>query len=183
MQNQLNASTLANPGHMEQEDAALGLTPGGWVALSMLVVVLVMVIKGVPGLIARGLDRKIATIRTQLEEATRLRAEAEALRAEYEAKASAAAAEANAIIAHAQDEANALLTKAKVDSELLVERRTRMAEDKITAAERAAVAEVRARAASAAAAAAATLIADAHDAANDKALVDRTIAGLGQRLN
>ncbi|HEY0627559.1 MAG TPA: hypothetical protein VGD10_12645 [Allosphingosinicella sp.] len=55
-----------------------------------------------------------------------------------------------------------------------------MAEDKIAAAERSAVAEVRARAAAAAAAAAAALIAEAHDADADRAMVDQTIAGLGR---
>jgi F-type H+-transporting ATPase subunit b len=54
-----------------------------------------------------------------------------------------------------------------------------MAEDKIGAAERAAVAEVRAKAASAAAAAAAALIAQRHDAEADRAMVDQAIAGLG----
>jgi F-type H+-transporting ATPase subunit b len=54
-----------------------------------------------------------------------------------------------------------------------------MAEDKIAAAERAAIAEVRARAADAAANAAAKLIAQGHDAKADKALVDRTISTLG----
>ena len=53
-----------------------------------------------------------------------------------------------------------------------------MAEDKIAAAERHAIDEVRARAARAAAAAAARLIAEDMDASADKALVDRTIAGL-----
>lgn len=180
---QINATLAVNPGQIEHEDSALGLAPGGWVALSMLVVIVIMLAKGVPGLIARGLDRKIAGIRAQLDEAGRLRAEAEALRDEYRARAASATAEADAIVARASEEANALLTKAKADSEALVERRTRMAEDKIAAAERAAVAEVRARAASAAATAAATLIAQHHDQNADKALVDRAIAGLGQRLN
>ncbi|UAK23527.1 F0F1 ATP synthase subunit B family protein [Sphingomonas nostoxanthinifaciens] len=183
MNNNLTASTVANPGQLEHEDSALGLSPGGWVALSMIVVVVIMLVKGVPGLIARGLDKKIATIRQQLDEATRLRAEAEALRAEYQAKAAAADGEAAAIVGRATDEANSLLAKAKADSELLVERRTRLAEEKITAAERTAVAEVRARAAAAATAAAAAVIAEQLDAGNDKTLVDRTIAGLGQRLN
>jgi F-type H+-transporting ATPase subunit b len=53
-----------------------------------------------------------------------------------------------------------------------------MAEDKIAAAERHAVDEVRAKAARAAAAAAATLISQDLTADTDRALVDRTIAGL-----
>ena len=55
-----------------------------------------------------------------------------------------------------------------------------MAEDKIAAAERAALIEVRSKAATAAAAAAGTIIAQRHGADADKTLVDRTIAGLGR---
>jgi F-type H+-transporting ATPase subunit b len=180
----LNATTLASPGEMEHAEAtAFGLNPGGWVALSMIVVIAIMIWKGVPAAIGRALDKKIASIRTQLDEASRLRAEAEALKAEYESRAAAAKGEAEAIVAHARSEAEAILAKAKEDTEQLVQRRTRMAEDKIAAAERSAIAEVRAKAADAATRAAAALIAERNDAAADRVLVDKTIAGLGQRLN
>ena len=56
-----------------------------------------------------------------------------------------------------------------------------MAEDKIAAAERAAVDEVRARAAVAAAAAAEQLIRERMDASADKAMVDSTISELARR--
>jgi len=182
----MTASTGAPGGHAEHvEESAFGLTPPGWVALAMLVVVAIMIWKKVPAVIGRALDKKIAEIREQLDEASRLRAEAEALKAEYQAKAAAAADEARAILAHAHEEAGEIVTQARADATALIERRGRMAEDKIAAAERAAVAEVRARAAAAAAAAAATLIGERHDASADKALVDQTIAGLGAgtRLN
>jgi len=185
MSGPLNATTLAaHPGAAEHaEPTALGLNPGGWVALAMLVVVAIMLWKGVPKAIAHALDKKIAAIRAQLDEASKLRAEAEALRAEYQAKAAAADGEADQILAHARAEADQILAKAKQDSELLIQRRTRMAEDKIAAAERAAVAEVRAKAADAATKAAAALIAERNDVESDKALVDKAIGALGQRLN
>jgi F-type H+-transporting ATPase subunit b len=180
----LNATTLVtNPGAIEHEISFLGINPGGFVALSMIVVIGIMIWKGVPGAIGRALDKKIASIREQLDEASKLRAEAEALRAEYQAKAAAAQGEADQILAHARAEAEQILAKAKEDTELLVKRRVRMAEDKIAAAERAAIAEVRATAANAATKAAAALIAERNDADNDKALVDKAIAALGQRLN
>jgi len=87
------------------------------------------------------------------------------------------------MLAHARDEADQIVAQAKTDASALIERRGKMAEDKIAAAERTAIAEVRAKAASAAASAAAKLIAERHDAGADKALVDKTIAGLGSRLN
>jgi len=162
----------------------LGLNGTAVVGWAMLVLILIMIWKKVPAAIGGALDKKIAGIRVQLDEAKRLRAEAEALKAEYQAKAAAAATEADAIVAQAHIDARDIVTKAQADAATLIERRGRMAEDKIAAAERAAVAEVRAKAAHAAAAAAATLIADAHDAGVDRALVDRTIMDLGgARLN
>ena len=177
------ASTAADGGHGEAPHAdpeALGLNATAWVAIAMLVVIAIMLWKRVPATIGRALDRKIAGIREQLDEASRLRAEAEALRAEYEAKAAGAAAEAQTILDRARHEADAIVEQAKVDSAALVERRQRMAESKIAAAERSAIQEVRARAASAAAAAAARLIAEQHDANADRAMVDQTIAGLSR---
>ncbi|HEY0445696.1 MAG TPA: F0F1 ATP synthase subunit B [Allosphingosinicella sp.] len=162
------------------EPAALGLDATAWVALAMLVVIAIMLWKRVPAAIGKALDKKIAGIREQLDEAKQLRAEAEALKAEYEAKAAQAGAEAQTMLDRARHEADTIVRNAQADAAALVERRTRMAEDKIGAAERAAVAEVRAKAASAAAAAAELLIRQQHDASADKAMVDLTIAGLSR---
>ncbi len=162
------------------EPTAFGFDASGWVALAMVAVFAILIWKRVPALMAAALDKKIAGIREQLDEAAQLRAEADALKAEYEAKAAAAGAEAATMIERAQAEAAGILAKAETDAAALVERRTRMAEDKIAAAERAALDEVRAKAATAAAAAAETLIRAKLDAAADKPMVDATIAGLGR---
>ena len=77
-------------------------------------------------------------------------------------------------------EAEALVTKAKADATALIARRKQMAEDRIAAAEAGALAEVRTAAAKAATDAAAKLIADKHDVAADKALVDQAIAGVAK---
>lgn len=159
---------------------ALGLDAPAWVALAMLAVFLLLLWKRVPALIGRALDRKIAGIREQLDEAAQLRAEAEALKGEYQARAAQAEAEAATLIDRARAEAEGIVRQAESDASALVERRSRMAEDKIAAAERAALDQVRARAARAAAAAAETLIRSKLDAGADKALVDRTIEGLGR---
>lgn len=178
------ASTAAHGGPAHEDPTALGLNATAWVSLAMIVVIALLLWKKVPAVIGRALDKKIAGIRAQLDEASRLRAEAEALRAEYQAKSAAAKGEAEAIVAHAREEAAAIGERARTDAAALIERRGRMAEDKIGAAERAALAEVRATAARAAAAAAATIIAGRHGADADRALVDQTIAGLGTtRLN
>jgi F-type H+-transporting ATPase subunit b len=180
----VTATTVASPEAFEHgEMSFLGINPGGFVALSMIVVILILVWKKVPAVIGKALDKQIVEIRTRLDEAATLRAEAEALRAEYLAKTAAADKDAASILDHANAEAAAMIAKAKVDTDALIARRQRMAEDKIAAAERNAIAELRARAATAAASAAAKLIADRHDADADRAIVDKTIAGLGQRLN
>ncbi len=161
------------------EATALGIDAGGWVAMAMLVVIAIALWAKVPSIVAAMLDKKIAGIREQLDTATKLRAEAEALKAEYEAKAKAADTDIAAIREAAHRDAADIVAQAKVDAEALVERRGRMAEDRIAAAERAAIAEVRAKVATAATAAAAALIAERNDAKADTALVDAAISKLG----
>lgn len=150
------------------------------VSIAMAVFILILLWKKVPQLVTAGLDRQIAAIRTRLDEAKTLRAEAEALRDEYARKIAGAEQDAATIVAHAHEESKLLIADAEAKATDLTTRRAKMAEDKIAAAERQAVSDIRAKAAGAAAAAAAKLIAERHDAAADKALVDRTIGGLGQ---
>jgi F-type H+-transporting ATPase subunit b len=174
------AGTGADGAPPHAEPAALGLNATAWVALAMAVVIAIMLWKKVPAAIGRALDRKIEGIREQLDEARRLREEAEALRSEYEAKQAGAAAEAATLLERARSEAEAIRSQAEADAASLIERRTRMAENKIAAAERSALAEVRAKAVDAAAAAAERLIRERHDAGADRAMIDETIAGLGR---
>lgn len=176
----VSLATTRGATELHTEPSALGITAAGFVALSMLVVIAIMVWKRVPAIVARALDGRIATIRHDLDEASRLRAEAEAMLVAARQRTADQAADAAAIVDHAHVEAAALLVKAQADARELVARRGQMAEDKIGAAERAAIAEVRARAADAATRAAGAIIAREHDAAADRAIVDRTIAGLGR---
>jgi F-type H+-transporting ATPase subunit b len=161
------------------EPTAFGLDAPQWIALAMLAVIALLIWKKVPSAIGKALDKKIEAIRGQLAEAAQLRSDAEALKAEYEAKAAAADSERQSMIERARHEAESIVEQAKADAAALIERRRRMAEDKIAAAERHAIEEVRARAASAAAAAAAQIIAQKVDAERDRPLVDRTIESLG----
>ena len=164
--------------HGGEHATAFGLAPHGWVALAMIVVIGMMLWAGVPKIIAKILDDRIALIRQQLDEASKLRAEAEALRNEYAGKIKGAEKEASELLEHAQVEADGIVAKAEVDSKALVERRKKMAQDKIAAAEREAVEELRAKAASAAAAASRALIAEQHGADADSKLADEIISGL-----
>jgi len=170
----------AEGGAAHAAPTAFGLTAPMFIGLAMLVVIAIMLWKKVPAAIGKALDRKIALISEQLNEAESLRKEAEGLKAEYAKKAKAADREAKALIERARHEAEAMLAKAKADAEALVERRGRMAEDKIAAEERAAIDQLRATAAEAARKAAAQLISDRLDDQGDKALVDQAISGLGR---
>lgn len=152
--------------------------PAAWVSLAMLAFILILLWKGVPKLITGGLDAKIAAIRSQLDEAKALRAEAEALRAEYAAKIANAEKDAAAMLDHARTEADAIVSKAEADATAVIARREKMAQDKIAAAERGAVDALRAQAAAAAAEAARGLIAAKHGSDADRKLVDEAIAGL-----
>ncbi|WP_246166318.1 F0F1 ATP synthase subunit B [Sphingomonas sinipercae] len=160
---------------------ALGFDATMLVALAMVVVIALMVWKKVPAAIGRSLDSKIEGIRSQLAEAQALRKEAEALKAEYEARAQAAEGEAAAMIERAHSEAAGIVAKAQTDAEALVVRRTRMAEEKIAAEERTAIQQLRTAAADAASKAAARLISEQLDAKADAALVDASIDELGKR--
>lgn len=160
------------------DPSALGLNGTAWVSLAMLIFFGILLWKKVPAVIGSSLDKRIAAIRAQLDEANKLRADAEALKAEYEAKMAAAAQEAEDMRVRAEEEAGHILTRAEQDAADLIIRRQKMAEDKIGAAERTAIAQVRAKAAQAATAAAATLIGELHDATADRALVDSTIKDL-----
>lgn len=171
------AGHVGAPEHHELP-TALGLDAPQWIALAMVVVFAILLWKRVPALIGRALDTKIGAIRAQLDEAAQLRSEAEAIKAEYEARSAQADSEAATLLDRARAEAEGIVRQAESDASALVERRGRMAEDKIAAAERSALDQVRAKAAMAAAAAAETLIREKLDAGADKALVDRTIEGL-----
>ena len=163
--------------------AAFGLiTAPMFIALAMIVVIRCHDRwKKVPAAIGKALDSKIEVIRNQLAEAETLRKDAEALKAEYEAKTKSADKEAATILERARHEAEAIVTQAKQNAEALVERRQRMAEDKIAAEERHAVDQLRATAADAAREAAARLIRERFDAKSDEALVGDAIRSIGSR--
>jgi len=169
--------------HDAASEYALGFDANGWVALAMIFVIAVMLWKKVPSIIGAAMDKRIADIRGEIDEASKLRAEAEAIKAEYQAKTANAETEAAAMLDRAREEADGIVAQAEADADALIERRGRLAEEKIAAAERSAIAEMRAKAASAATAAAAALIEQKHDAAADKALIDSTISGMDVRLN
>jgi F-type H+-transporting ATPase subunit b len=129
-----------------------------WVAISFVIFLAVMAYFGVHKLMVKGIDDRRDRIKAELDEARRLKEEAQALLAQYERKKQEAEREAEEIVKSAMAEAERIAGEAKAKMEDFVARRTKMAENKIAQAEAQAVADVRSSAAEAAVAAAQSLL-------------------------
>lgn len=155
--------------------------PRTWVGIAFIVFVAIFWRKAWTSLAAL-LDRRAEGIRAQLDEAARLRAEAEAMLKDAQARRETAQRDAQGMLDRARDEAARAAEQARADSETAMRRRERMASERIQAAEAAAVAEVRRVAAEVATQAATRVLAGGLGAETDTALVDRSIAGLPAAL-
>ena len=129
-----------------------------------------------------GLDERAARIGAELDEARKLREEAEALLAQYEERQSEAAAEAAVIVAHAKEEAERIAAQSARDLDDALARRQRLAEERITQAEQKALDEIRSVAVDVAIGAAREVIQSQIDEERGAALLDAAIAALPQRL-
>ena len=136
------------------------LTAEFWVAVAFVIFLGVLIYFGAHQMILDALDQRSARIRAELDEARRLKDEAQALLAEYQRKQSEAEREAADILAGARAEAERLAIEAKAKSEEFLARRTKLAETKIAQAEAQALADVRNAAAEAAVAAAEKVLTD-----------------------
>jgi F-type H+-transporting ATPase subunit b len=154
-----------------------------WVAVGFFLFVGVLLYMKVPGLLSKSLDERADTIRKELDEARRLREEAQDLLADYQRKQREADAEAQAIIDGARKEAEAMKVETEKALKESLARRSRVAEDKIARAEAQAVAEVRAAAVDAAAAAAERIVKGRVAGPAGPSLVDQAIRDLRGKRN
>ena len=124
------------------EEPGFFAEPRNWVFIAF---VLFFVIFGrkLWAALAEMLDDRGAKVRTELEEAARLRQEAEAMLRDAEARRADALREAQALIDGAKAEAGRVAAAAAAEAEASAKRREQMALDRIAAAEKAAVDEVR----------------------------------------
>jgi F-type H+-transporting ATPase subunit b len=157
--------------------------PEFWVAVAFFIFVGILIYAGVHRTVLQTLDQRQIRIKGELEEAHRLRVEAEQLLAEYQRKQHAAEEEAQEIIAGAQAEAERLAIEAKAKMDEFVARRTKMAETKIAQAEAQAVADVRAAAADAAVAAAEKILTNAAKGKVADDLLAKGIEDVRRKLN
>jgi len=154
-----------------------------FVALGFVIFLGLLIYLGAHRRVIDGIDRRQARIKAELDEAVRLREEAQSVLAEFERKGREAEAEAASIIAGAEAEAERLAVEAKARMEDFVVRRTKMAEAKIAQAEAQALADVRSAAADTAAAAAERILSAAAKGKVAEDLLARGIEDIKKRFN
>jgi F-type H+-transporting ATPase subunit b len=154
-----------------------------WVAVSFVAFLIVLLYYKVPAMLAKALDDRAAAIRSELDEARRLREEAQALLADYQRKHRNAGQEAEAIVEQARREAEAFATETRQSLAETLKRRGRHAEERIARAEAEAVDEVRAAAVDMAIAAAEKILREQAAGTAGAQLIDESIRGLKGRLN
>lgn len=154
-----------------------------WVLVAFLAFVAIVLYYRVPSVIGKMLDDRADGIRKELDEARKLREDAQALLADYQRKAREAETEAQTIIDQAKREAEALAAdsrKALVES---LERRSKIAEEKIARAETQALSEVRAAAVETAVTAAQEILKTRAAGAVGEELISQSISDLRGKLN
>ena len=154
-----------------------------WALIALIIFLGIVAYMKVPGMLTKNLDERADKIRDDLEEARRLREEAQELLAEYQRKRKEAEQEASDIVAAAERDAELMAKEAEEKTADFVARRTAMAEQKIAQAQAQAVADVRASAVEIAIAAAGKIVEGKVSGATADKLIKDSIAEVKARLN
>jgi F-type H+-transporting ATPase subunit b len=154
-----------------------------WVAVAFVLFLIVLGYFQAHKKVMKGIDDRRDRIKAELEEARRLKGEAQALLEAYQRKQHEVEQEAQAILAGAKAEAERLAAEAAVRVEEFVARHTKMAKDKIAQSEAQALADVRSAAAEAAVAAAQSILARSVKGGTADRLLAEGIADLKARLH
>jgi F-type H+-transporting ATPase subunit b len=154
-----------------------------WVMVAFVIFLAVLWRLGVYRTVIDALDARRTRIKAELDDARRLREEAQAVLVESQRRRREAEREADAIIASARSDAEQLAGEAKSKVEEFIARRTKMAEAKIAHAESQALADVRAAAADAAVAAAEKVLTTTAKGQVADDLIERGITDLKSKLN
>ena len=156
--------------------------PTFWVAVGTVIFV-IAVFKPIKNALLGALDSRADRIRDELEDAARLREEAQKLLADYKRKQSETADEAKAMLTHAKEEAETLRQAAAQELTAILKRREEAAMEKIAQAEANALQEVQDKAVDIAIAATGKLLTESLDDAKAGRLVDRSIEELEGKLH
>lgn len=156
--------------------------PELWVAVGL---ILFLAVVWFAGGFRRGfgmLDAKAATIKADLDEAARLRAEAEAMLKEIRKQRDDAEIQGAEMLKEARAEAERMAIEAKTKLEESIVRRTALADRRIAAAEAQATAEVKAAAADLAAQLAESVLAERVRGLKSDPMIDQAVGQLADRL-
>ncbi len=164
-----------------EHHSSLFADPRFWVGIAFFLFFIIFGRKLVGSVLGQ-LDKRGIAIKHELEEASRLRQEAEAMLADATAKREVALKDAQAMLEQARTEAQRVGEAARADAASSATRREQMAMDRISAAEKAAVTDVRLAAAELAGRAAERVLSENFTADADAALIDRAIQGLPAAL-
>ena len=161
---------------------AIYTSPAFWVAVAFIIFILIFS-KPAWKFIITALDGKINQIEASIEEATNLREEAQDLLASYKRKLADVEKESEAIIGQAREEATALKLQMAKDLEDSLNRREKLALDRISQAENDATVEVRAMITDIALSATRQLLIENINDAKADDLINASIKDLSNKLN
>ena len=156
--------------------------PTFWAGVGLAIFILILIYFGVPGQITKALDARRFAIRDELEDARRLREEAQNLLATNQRRQRDAVDESKEILNAARNEAERMVAEARSDLADLIDRRRRGAQDRIARAEAQAVSDIRAYAASVSVMAAREVIRTQMTPEQDRKIVGAAIQNLGGQL-
>ncbi|MES0383057.1 MAG: F0F1 ATP synthase subunit B [Hyphomicrobium sp.] len=157
--------------------------PVFWVMIAFIGFVALLIYYGVPGAVGKALDDRATAIRADLDEARRLRDEAHALLADYQRRSREAEDETKTILEQAKREGEALAAETRKNLQESVERRTKLAEEKIERAEAQALSDVRTAAVESAIAVAEKILKSRVAGATANTLIENGIRDLDGKLN
>jgi F-type H+-transporting ATPase subunit b len=158
-------------------------TPEFWVLVSFLIFIGVLLYFRVPRIVVDLLDSRIEAIRREIDEAARLREQAQKLLARHEARRKQAEKEVEEILRVAREEAEALSLEMRREFDEMITRRRAAAEDAIRQAEYEAVKEIREHAANLSVAAAERLLEGRIKGARATRLVEESAEAIRKHLH
>jgi F-type H+-transporting ATPase subunit b len=156
--------------------------PSFWVTASF-VLLIITLYKPVGRILGEGLDGRANRVQGELDEALRLKEEAQALLASYQRKQKEALEEAEAIVAHAEAEAKRIRSSSEAELEGAINKRVDMAMQKIATYEAAILQEIRYNAVDVTGSTVRSLVQEKIGAKDAEQLVAESIQEIGKKLN
>jgi F-type H+-transporting ATPase subunit b len=153
-----------------------------WLLIALLILVAI-IYKPLTRTVFGALDGHAGKVRAELDEAKRLREEAQSLLAEHQRRLAAGEDQAQAIVAHARAEVQRQTERHSVELEAALQRRAQQAMERIAREEARALQQVRTQAATLAIRTTERLLADELDGQRARTLLDDAIAEIGRKLS